>query len=260
MMNDLSNKKIAIRHLTYIIDRILLTLSVLLLGLLVLNLVKYNILSFLIPYLYTFLWGAFLFEFSIKLYLAPYKWQYIVEEFFVVFIIIFPFLRPLRFFPASRWGLLIFAEEVNDTFPAFRKYRILEILLISLVLVVLSADLFLIVERTPDSLFKNFPDALWFSVVTVATVGYGDIFPKTPAGRILAVLLIIFGVSVFGIVTASISSYLVEKDTEKERKDERERMEKLAEDEHRIESRLVEMVAKEDLIERKIEELNQKIH
>jgi voltage-gated potassium channel len=213
-----------------------------------------------VPYLYFFLWIVFIIEFAVKFFVSKNKVSYLTREFFVVFIILFPFLRPLQLFPLSRWGLLIFAEEVNDNFPAFRKYRIMEILLVSVVLVILSADLFLLYEKTPDTLYKNFADALWFSIVTVATVGYGDIYPKTPVGRVLAVFLIIFGVSVFGIVTASISSYMVEKDTRKERAEEHEQIGALTEEEKKIEQKLAEMFAKEGIIEQKIEELHKSMH
>jgi voltage-gated potassium channel len=239
-------QKLNLQDMSLISDRALLSLSILLLSLLILPMFGISQFSFVVPYLYSFLWIAFIVEFGIKLYMSKRKWNYISREFFVFFIILFPFLRPLRLFPLSRWGLLIFAEEVNDHFPMFRKYRILEILLISIVLVVLSADLFLLVEKTPDTLFKNFADAVWFSMVTVATVGYGDIYPKTSFGRVLAGFLIFFGVSVFGIITASISSYLVELDTRKERQEE---MDKIG-----------ELERKEDMIAQKIDELHKLLH
>jgi voltage-gated potassium channel len=208
--------------------------------------------------LYVVLWVSFILEYLLRVVAADKKWEYIKRNFFVLFIILFPFLRPLRLFPLSRFGLLVFAEQINDRFPGFRRFRILEILLVSTVLVILSADLFLLFERTPDTLFKTFNDALWFSVVTVATVGYGDVFPKTPQGRTLAVLLIVFGVSIFGIVTASISSYLVEQDIKDERKIEEHKIQELVEEEKAIESKLEAMYQKESYIQGKLEEINKR--
>jgi voltage-gated potassium channel len=251
---------LSIKDLLRICDHTLVLLSLLLLGLLITHLFIPDFFSYLISPLYFFLWIAFILEFGLKFYLSHDRLGYLRREFFVVFIIIFPFLRPLQLFPLSRWGLLMFAEEVSDHFPAIRKYRILEILLISVELVILSADIFLLVERTPDTLFKNFADALWFSIVTVATVGYGDVFPKTPIGRMLAVLLIIFGVSVFGIVTASISSYLVERETRREREEEHEKINALAEEEHLIEKEVAQLLVKEGVIQQKIEEIHSRMH
>ena len=56
----------------------------------------------------------------------------------------------------------------------------------------------------------EFGEALWWAVVTMTTVGYGDYVPKTPGGRGLAVLLILVGIGVFGVVTANIAALFVE--------------------------------------------------
>ncbi len=247
-----------LRDLAYIVERALLIFSIALLILLLWNVFVDSTFVHLTDVLYTVLWVAFLIEFVLKLLTAKNKWNYLKRDFLVIFIILFPFLRPLRLFPFSRFGILVFAEQANHRFPAFRRYRIFEILLFSIVLVILSADLFLMFEKTPDSLFKNFADALWFSVVTVATVGYGDVYPKTPNGRALAVLLIIFGVSIFGIVTASISSYLVEMDIKDERKNEEKKIEDLQREEKEMENKLELMYEKESYIQNKLDEISKR--
>ncbi|MBC6315023.1 potassium channel family protein [Listeria grandensis] len=55
---------------------------------------------------------------------------------------------------------------------------------------------------------KNYPDALWFSIVTTTTVGYGDIVPVTGLGRFLAVLLMLFGIGFIGMLTSTIRSFI----------------------------------------------------
>ena len=52
-------------------------------------------------------------------------------------------------------------------------------------------------------------DGLWWSVVTVTTVGYGDISPSTPAGRAIAVVLMVVGIGTMGMVTASLTAYFM---------------------------------------------------
>ncbi len=64
-------------------------------------------------------------------------------------------------------------------------------------------------RRLSDTLFQNFGDALWWSIVTVATVGYGDIVPKTELGKIFASLTILSGVILISLLTATISSVFV---------------------------------------------------
>lgn len=53
----------------------------------------------------------------------------------------------------------------------------------------------------------TFPDALWWSIVTCTTVGYGDISPSTAFGRITAVVLMMFGIGFIGMLTGSITTY-----------------------------------------------------
>jgi voltage-gated potassium channel len=59
---------------------------------------------------------------------------------------------------------------------------------------------------------ESFGDALWWSATTISTVGYGDIYPVTVVGRLVAVLTMIVGVSTFGVVTARIASALIRDD------------------------------------------------
>ena len=73
-----------------------------------------------------------------------------------------------------------------------------------------SAVAFTIVEDVGEGKrINSFGDALWWSATTISTVGYGDIYPLTSAGRTIAVLTTIVGVSTFGVVTAKLASVLV---------------------------------------------------
>lgn len=67
----------------------------------------------------------------------------------------------------------------------------------------------LTVETSPDSNIRTAQDAVWWSVVTVTTVGYGDSYPVTPEGRIIAALLMITGAGLFGTLSGVIASSLV---------------------------------------------------
>jgi voltage-gated potassium channel len=64
---------------------------------------------------------------------------------------------------------------------------------------------------------RPFPDALWWSIVTLTTVGFGDIYPFTLGGRLIAVVLMFFGIGVLGMFTATIAGVFIEKRLRKER-------------------------------------------
>jgi voltage-gated potassium channel len=57
-------------------------------------------------------------------------------------------------------------------------------------------------------------DGLWLAFTTAATVGYGDTVPRTEAGRVFAVLVVLLGLAVLSLVTASLAALFVERDVE----------------------------------------------
>ncbi|MEU9311222.1 ion channel [Streptomyces sp. NPDC048256] len=66
-------------------------------------------------------------------------------------------------------------------------------------------------HNAPDASIRTFGDALWWAVSTLATVGYGDVVPVTPMGRLVAVILMGCGLALLGAVTGSFSSYLMQR-------------------------------------------------
>jgi voltage-gated potassium channel len=81
---------------------------------------------------------------------------------------------------------------------------------ISLVVVIFAAIAVLQFETLPDSNIKTAGDAFWWAFVTVTTVGYGDKFPLSTEGRIVACILMAVGVGLFGTFTGFIASLFVE--------------------------------------------------
>jgi voltage-gated potassium channel len=81
---------------------------------------------------------------------------------------------------------------------------------IALVMVFFSTNLILEVERLdPNSNIKTGGDALWWALTTVTTVGYGDTYPVTTEGRIIAAVLMLIGIALFGSMSAIITSKLI---------------------------------------------------
>ena len=67
-----------------------------------------------------------------------------------------------------------------------------------------------------DPRVDSFSDGLWLAFTTAATVGYGDLIPHTPASRIFSVVVVLLGLAVLSLVTASLSAIFVEKEVEAE--------------------------------------------
>jgi voltage-gated potassium channel len=62
----------------------------------------------------------------------------------------------------------------------------------------------------PDATITTFPDAVWWTLTTISTVGYGDRYPVTVEGRVVAAALMVAGIALLGVVTASIASWFVD--------------------------------------------------
>ena len=77
-----------------------------------------------------------------------------------------------------------------------------------------------VLERLIDPAFQTFPQALWFTVTTVSTVGYGDIVPETGEGRVVAAALMLTCLALIPLVTSVTVSILVAKRSREARDEE----------------------------------------
>lgn len=98
-----------------------------------------------------------------------------------------------------------------------KKENIGRLLIISLFMLFAGSILLYLLEKGRNDNINSFGDALWWGIVTLATVGYGDIFPITIAGRIVGTFIILFGIGFIGLFTASIASVFVEKKLRQDR-------------------------------------------
>jgi voltage-gated potassium channel len=97
-----------------------------------------------------------------------------------------------------------------------RHRRFHYVLLLTAGLMLLGATGMYVAERQQNESLTSFWDALWWAISTITTVGYGDIYPQTGEGRAIAVLLMLTGIGVIGVFTATIASLFMIEDEEDE--------------------------------------------
>ena len=124
------------------------------------------------------------------------------------------FLRLLRFFRIFRiLKLMRYANAVENIKNAFVK-RNNELIItgfIFLIAIFLSSTFIYFAEHLQgQDTFKSIPSAFWWSIITVTTVGYGDSYPLTTIGRIIAGITAIFGVGLHGLLIGIISSAILD--------------------------------------------------
>lgn len=152
-------------------------------------------------------WLAFALDFVLRVALAERRGQYVLKHWYDGVFIVVPMLRPLRLL-----RLLAFARILNRTAIGTLSGRVsVYVGGAAVTAVALGAVAVLDAERgAPEANITNIEDALWWACSTVATVGYGDRFPVTSTGRLVAVALMVVGIALVGSFTAVVAAWLVE--------------------------------------------------
>ena len=98
---------------------------------------------------------------------------------------------------------------LNYVFRNKAQGALTSVAILALLLIIFSSIAILQVEKDPNSNIKSAEDAIWWSYVTITTVGYGDKFPVTTERRVIAAVLMTAGVGLFGTFTAYVASWFV---------------------------------------------------
>lgn len=123
--------------------------------------------------------------------------------------------------PFVRYGRLFRLIKLFRILRAFRSIKVLAhyvfknratgtfttVGIITILVVIFSSISVLLVESAPTSNIKTAEDAIWWSLETVTTIGYGDRYPVTTEGRMIGVVLMFVGVGLFGTFTAYVASW-----------------------------------------------------
>jgi voltage-gated potassium channel len=151
-------------------------------------------------------WVAFALDFAIRLVLAEKRWDYGKRHWYDVALIALPMLRPLRLL-----RLLALARIMNRSAAGSLVGQVTTYVIGAAAMAVgLGAIAALDAEQdAAGANITSIGDAFWWAATTVFTVGYGDRYPVTTEGRLIAVVLMIVGIAMVGAITASVAAWMV---------------------------------------------------
>lgn len=166
---------------------------------------------------------VFLFDFFRRLRQAPSKLKFLKWGWIDL-------ISSIPMFDFLRWGRVVRIVRILRILRAFRSTKVLlsflfqnrangtfaSVALISIVMVIFASIAILNLENAAESNIKTPADALWWAFTTITTVGYGDRFPVTVEGRLVAAVLMTVGVGLFGTFTAYIATSFMEVGHKKE--------------------------------------------
>ncbi|WP_392544836.1 potassium channel family protein [Oryzobacter telluris] len=160
-------------------------------------------------------WVGFVVDLSVRLAVTDARVAFLRRNWLDVVTLLLPALRPLR--------AVLALSVIGRRGRALVRGRVVAYVVGAVAVVGFVASLAVLdAERaSPDANIRTLGDAAWWAMTTVTTVGYGDKFPTTTEGRVVAGALMVTGIALLGVVTASIASWFVEKVSEVAASEER---------------------------------------
>lgn len=167
------------------------------------------------------IWAVFALELTVNLYQVRNKFRYLRENWLNVAIVLIAF-------PLINWGsdwavivrslrlilfLRFFTAFFKDTIAILHQNRFGQILLAFAFIIVGAGAVFAHIEG------RAFSEGIWYAIVTITTVGYGDVVPISEEGRAFGVVLILLGVVFFSLVSANIAAFFIGSDQRKLERD-----------------------------------------
>jgi voltage-gated potassium channel len=161
-------------------------------------------------------WVALGLDFAVRYRLAADRRRFLRTHLFDIIVLALPVLRPLRALRLVAIVLVMHRRAVSATRLRLSTYVGGTALLLVFVasLAVLDAE-----RRSADGNIRSYFDAVWWTMTTLSTVGYGDRYPTTPEGRVMAMALMVCGVGLLGFITGSLASWFIDRFSELEVKE-----------------------------------------
>ena len=151
-------------------------------------------------------WIAFAADLLVGVLAAESKVHFLKRHPLEILAVLLPFLRPLRLLRFISFGTLVF-EKVNLGKSIAISFKVI---VTALFLTYLAGIEITLAERgEPGATIQTVGDGFWWAITTLTTVGYGDIYPTTTEGRFIAVGLMVSGICVLGVISATVAAWFV---------------------------------------------------
>jgi voltage-gated potassium channel len=153
-------------------------------------------------------WAMFVVDYLTNLWLAHHRKKWFLQHLLDLAAVALPFLRPLRLL-----RLVQLLRVLQRTTGSIVRGRVTLYVLVTTALLVFVSSLAMydVEHRAKDATIVSYGDALWWSLSTITTVGYGDTYPVTIEGRLIAAAVMIGGIALIGVVTATIASFIIDR-------------------------------------------------
>jgi voltage-gated potassium channel len=158
-------------------------------------------------------WLGFALDYVVRVVLSRDRVGFVRRHLLDLLVVVLPVFRPLQLL-----RLVTLLNVLNRHAGASLRGRVAMYVATASGIVVLVAALAVLdaERRAPGARIDGLGEALWWAVTTVTTVGYGDLYPVTATGRFVAVGLMLAGIALLGVVTASVASWLIDRVAEVE--------------------------------------------
>jgi voltage-gated potassium channel len=159
-------------------------------------------------------WVILLAEYLVRLVVSPDRRGYLRRRWAEPATVLVPPLAGWHLIGIEKVCLLLHEGELRAE-AILRHHSLFRVLIAAAATLFAGAWLVLLFdENAPGSNIHSYPNALWWAIVTVTTVGYGDRFPVTEGGRVVATVLMLIGIGLIGVLTATVASVFIKEHTD----------------------------------------------
>lgn len=183
---------------------------------------RYGFYLTILEWMFTIL---FTLEYAARIYSSPNRWHYIKSAYGIVdllsilpsylglyfsdipYLLVIRLLRVLRIFRVLK--LVHYLDEANVLIRAlFQARRKISVFFFVIVIFATIFGSIMFVVEGPENGFTSIPRSIYWTIVTITTVGYGDITPQTPLGQVVASLAMLTGYSIIAVPTGIVTAEL----------------------------------------------------